>query len=83
LPQPLLWPSSQAANIRITVRDTPNLLNYCVIFTAYTKFTTVTEGRMIQRGGPRIGHTWSTIFKSSVRTTQKTAPLPSLQRPSA
>ena len=54
-PYPLLWAVSRAKRGEIAVRGVSNRLNYCVMFIPYTQFTNVAAGRIIQRGGPRIG----------------------------
>ena len=40
-----LWAVSWAARRKVTVRGTPNRLNYCVLFTVDTHFTNVAAGR--------------------------------------
>jgi hypothetical protein len=45
-PHPLLWASLQAACGKITMNGIPNHLNYCVIFTVYTKFTNLSSGNI-------------------------------------
>ena len=51
----LLWAVSWAVREKITLSGAPNHLNYCIIFIAYTQFTNMSAGRIIQPGGPRVG----------------------------
>jgi hypothetical protein len=64
-PHLLLWSGPQAARGKVTVRGTPNCLNYWVIFLVRTQFTNVAVDLIIQTGGPRVEDPWS------VPTTQQ------------
>jgi hypothetical protein len=53
-PHPLLWAGSRAARGKI-ITGVRNCLNYCEIFIVHTQFTSVSAGRIIQPGAPRVG----------------------------
>jgi hypothetical protein len=49
---------SWATHGKITVSGIPNCLSYSDIFIAYTRFTNVVAGHMMQAGRPRFGELW-------------------------
>ena len=49
---------SWATHEKITVSGVPNYLSYCEIFIAYTQFTNVITGHIIQAGRPQVGDPW-------------------------
>ena len=51
---PLLWAGSRATHVQITVSDIPYCLNYYVPFIAYTLFTNVVAGCIIQLDGSLV-----------------------------
>ena len=52
-----LWAGSRAARVKITVRGTPNLQNYCVFFYGIYKFRNVAEVGIKKTGGGGRGWT--------------------------
>jgi hypothetical protein len=46
-PQTLLWAGLYTVCVKITLSGIHYLLNYCVIFVVYTKFTDVAKGQIM------------------------------------